>query len=496
MSSVETVGHSRSPRAQPILLALGFALLVAIGVASIWLANRAHDDANALVTTFDVQNHLSMVLLTLRRAESAQRGYIITGQTAYRDEYLAAAANSMPAVKRATDVIATEPSLAARFEKVPPLVERKLSEMQKVVAQHDAGRGQEAADLIWQGEGRATMNEIRDIIVGLYEAERALLESRRISSTVTNSRLLFLTLFGAAAIASIGALSVYLVQRSNRQREQARRALQDTNANLEASVAERTAALSEANEEIQRFAYIVSHDLRSPLVNVMGFTAEIESIKKDIFDQLATMQETDTEAAGKTLELSKDLDESLGFIKASIGKMDRLINSILKLSREGQRTFKPEYVSMDRLVKTVTDSVSHQAAENDVTLTIEPLPPLKSDRLALEQIFSNLVDNALKYTQPGRPGHIRIRGRTEHPHVVYEVEDNGRGIAPEDHQRVFDLFRRAGEQDKKGEGIGLAHTRALVRRLGGYMTLKSELGHGSTFIITLPRRMEDERHAA
>jgi signal transduction histidine kinase len=77
------------------------------------------------------------------------------------------------------------------------------------------------------------------------------------------------------------------------------------------------------------------------------------------------------------------------------------------------------------------------------------------------------------------------------------VEDNGRGIAPEDQQRVFDLFRRAGEQDQKGEGIGLAHTRALVRRLGGYMTLRSEFGEGSTFIVTLPRRMQDdERRAA
>ncbi len=195
--------------------------------------------------------------------------------------------------------------------------------------------------------------------------------------------------------------------------------------------------------------------------------------------------------------MSKDFDESLVFIKSSIGKMDRLINSILKLSREGQRTFKPEYVSMDQLIKTLTDAVAHQAAEKDAEITVEPLPPLKSDRLALEQIFSNLVDNALKYTRPDHPGRIRIRGRVETAQVVYEVEDNGRGIAPEDHQRVFDLFRRAGEQDQKGEGIGLAHTRTLVRRLGGYMAVKSALGEGSTFVVTLPRRMqEDERKAA
>jgi signal transduction histidine kinase len=331
----------------------------------------------------------------------------------------------------------------------------------------------------------------------MLNAERSLLTMRRADSERTGRYLLAVSLAGSFLILLIGAISVYLVQRTSRQREQARRALQDINDHLETKIDERTAELREANNEIQRFAYIVSHDLRSPLVNIMGFTAEIESIKKDIFDRLSAMQENGTDGGRDTVELSRDFDESLGFIRASIGKMDRLINSILKLSREGQRTFKPEYVSMDQLIKSVADAVAHQAAEKDVEIAVEPLPPLKSDRLALEQIFTNLVDNALKYTASGRKGHVRIRGRAEHSQVVYEVEDNGRGIAPEDHQRVFDLFRRAGEQDQKGEGIGLAHTRALVRRLGGYMTLKSTLGEGSTFIVTLPRRMqEDERQAA
>jgi signal transduction histidine kinase len=497
MSSVETAGRSRSSGPQPILLALGFVILVLISAASIWLVNRSSQDAQTVVTTFDIQNRLSLILLNLRRAESAQRGYIITGQEAYRTEFREAARNTLPAVQNAAAALTADPSLKPAFDKIVPLIRLKLEEMDRVVDLHDAGRTKEAADLIWAGEGRKVMDEVRRSLLKLYDAERNQLERRRDESAETNAYLLIVTLLGAVVIAVIGGVSVYLVQRTSRQREQARRALQDINDNLEAKIEERTVELREANSEIQRFAYIVSHDLRSPLVNIMGFTAEIESIKKDIFDQLSTMQENDTDDARKTLDLSRDFDESLGFIKGSIGKMDRLINSILKLSREGQRTFKPEYVSMDQLIKSITDAVAHQAAEKDVELTIEPLPPLKSDRLALEQIFSNLVDNALKYTAPGRPGRVCVRGRTENSQVVYEVEDNGRGIASEDHQRVFDLFRRAGEQDQKGEGIGLAHTRALVRRLGGYMTLKSELGEGSTFIVTLPRRMQDnERQAA
>ncbi|MFZ5691745.1 MAG: sensor histidine kinase [Pseudomonadota bacterium] len=498
MTSVETGSPHRSPGVQPILLSIGFCILVAISAASVWLVQRSGQDAQAVVTAFDIQSRLSLILLHLRRAESAQRGYIITGQDDYRKEYAEAARNALPAVSSAAEGLQEEaPRLKPAFEKIPALVQRKLDEMERVVSLHDAGRVTEAADLIRHGEGRTVMEEIRQTIAALYNAERAQLDQRREDSAETNTYLLIVTVLGAIVIALIGAISVYLVQRSSRQREQARRALKDINDHLETKIEERTAELREANNEIQRFAYIVSHDLRSPLVNIMGFTAEIESIKKDIFDRLSAMQENDTGDGRDTLELSRDFDESLGFIRSSIGKMDRLINSILKLSREGQRTFKPEYVSMDQLVRSIVDAAAHQASEKNVEVSIEPLPPLKSDRLALEQIFSNLVDNAVKYMAPGRPGQVRIRGRVEHSQVVYEVEDNGRGIAPEDHQRVFDLFRRAGEQDQQGEGIGLAHTRALVRRLGGYMTLKSALGEGSTFIVTLPRRMQDdERQAA
>ena len=249
---------------------------------------------------------------------------------------------------------------------------------------------------------------------------------------------------------------------------------------------ERERDLSEANEEIQRFAYIVSHDLRSPLVNIMGFTSELEALRQDIFDRLASLRPPEDRA--KDDDLGRDVDEALGFIKASIGKMDRLINAILRLSREGRREFKPERVDMDSLAAGIKASITHQADAAGATIEIGKLPAVQSDRLALEQIFSNLVDNALKYLRRDVPGHVEFTGRATAGGVVYAVRDNGRGIDERDKERVFDLFRRSGVQDRPGEGIGLAHVRALVRRLGGTITLTSELGRGSTFTVTLPRR--------
>ena len=492
-----TAGEPRqSPGAQPILLALGFALLIVISAASVWLVDRSNDDTEAVVHTLDVQNRMSLILLNLRRAESAQRGFVLTGQESYRQEYRIAAANTPISLENAKTATADNPQQVERLTALTPLIRDKLEEMERVIGLYDQGRLPEAQEVIRAGAGRNLMENIRDHVLTMYNAERDLLDARRAESRRTSAFLLAATLVGSALILLIGALSIYLVQRNAREREQAQHALKAANENLESIVAERTADLREANDEIQRFAYIVSHDLRSPLVNIMGFTTEIEAIKKDIFESLSTLRHSDSAEAKKDVEVSREFDKSLGFIKSAIGKMDRLINSILKLSREGNRTFNPEYVSMDGLLKTITDSVSHQAAENDVEILLEPLPPIKSDRLALEQIFSNLVDNGLKYTQPGRPGQLRIRGRINQAQVIYEVEDNGRGIASEDHQRIFDLFRRAGQQDQRGEGIGLAHVRTLVRRLGGYMTLKSEPGIGTTFIVTLPRRMQETESRA
>jgi signal transduction histidine kinase len=231
----------------------------------------------------------------------------------------------------------------------------------------------------------------------------------------------------------------------------------------------------------------------------MGFTSELEELRADIFKRIATLGraasapppamvagETEPVLEGEDKQLSEDFSEALGFIKSSIAKMDRLISAILDLTREGRREFEPVRIETRELIEGIVATVAHQAAEADAQIRIEPLPQIVSDRLALEQIFSNLIDNALKYLKPGVPGDISVRGRTKLGFAIFEVADNGRGIDPKDHQRIFDLFRRAGTQDKPGQGIGLAHVRALVRRLGGTLSVSSKLHSGSAFTVTLP----------
>ena len=218
-----------------------------------------------------------------------------------------------------------------------------------------------------------------------------------------------------ALVIALAGISIFLVRRSARARDEAEARLRDNNLNLEATVDERTADLREANDEIQRFAYIVSHDLRSPLVNIMGFTSELEELRTDIFRRIAALAravaptpvppvaaDAEPELEGADKQLSQDFSEALGFIKSSIGKMDRLISAILNLTREGRREFEPVPVETRELIEGIVATLAHQAAEAQAEIHIEPLPRIVSDRLALEQIFSNLIDNAIKYLKPRR----------------------------------------------------------------------------------------------
>jgi signal transduction histidine kinase len=256
-------------------------------------------------------------------------------------------------------------------------------------------------------------------------------------------------------LAALGAVATILKYTS--ELVAARSEVEQLNTGLENRVKERTADLQRANDEIQRFAYIVSHDLRAPLVNVMGYTSELEAGLATL-QTLAEDPQLDGLPSGTAARttIRDDLPESIGFIRTSTQKMDGLIKAILKLSREGQRILRPEAINLEKFFDSAVASVQHRASEAEAEIrVIQPMSTIESDPLALEQIFGNLIDNALKYTVSGRRPEIVVRQvSSQWGAIVIEILDNGRGIAAEDADRVFDLFRRAGAQDRQGEGKG------------------------------------------
>jgi signal transduction histidine kinase len=483
---------------QILLLAAGLVVLTIISAGSVYLVNRAREDARWVLHTVEVENQLSLVQLHLHRAESAQRGYISALRPDFQTDFEEAVSELTPALQRLIQLVSDNPVQAHLASEMLPLINQRIEEFRNTMELARTLHIDDATRVVREGIGRDAMKQIDDLASQMRAEEDRLFVERTTNADRSQSLAASMTWVGSGLVVVLAAISILLVRRSARARDDAEASLRDNNLNLEATIDERTADLREANDEIQRFAYIVSHDLRSPLVNIMGFTSELEQLRDDIFKRIATFARVSASpapagaaAAEPVLEeedkqLAQDFAEALEFIKSSIAKMDRLISAILNLTREGRREFEPVRIDTSELIEAIVTTVAHQAAEARAQIRVEPLPHIVSDRLALEQIFSNLIDNALKYLKPEVPGEITVRGRTKLGFAIFEVVDNGRGIDPKDHQRIFDLFRRAGAQDKPGQGIGLAHVRALVRRLGGTISVSSELHCGSTFTITLP----------
>lgn len=240
------------------------------------------------------------------------------------------------------------------------------------------------------------------------------------------------------------------------------------------------AALRASNEEMQRYTHMVSHDLRSPLVNLMGFTAELQAMRADLVGE--------ADDPGRA-ELAKDYDEALGFIRSSTERMDRLLTAILRLSREGRRRLTPVDLDLGEIVGRLLAAEQHQLTTVGAVVEVGELPRINADRAAVEQVLGNLIDNAIKYRAPRRALHLTIEARQHAGRIEITVADNGRGIAQTDHQRVFELFLRAGPQVAPGEGVGLSYVQQLVRAMGGAITLQSEPDVGSRFTVSLPLRV-------
>ena len=481
---------------QILLFAAGLLVLTVISAGSVYLVNKARDDSKWVVHTIEVENQINTLLLEIRRAESGARGYLLTQSADFKADHDKAVAAIIPAVDGVTRLTRDNPAQRDNIEKLSAAIEVRLGQFAQEMDFVRQGQPDKAIALVREAAAANTTTTIGSVAGAMIQEEEQLFRLRTANADRSQTLAASMTGIGSGLVVLLAVISVWLVRRSARARDDAETRLRDSNLNLEATVDDRTADLREANDEIQRFAYIVSHDLRSPLVNIMGFTSELDELGKDIFRRIGGLTGVpaggppvdiaDIPLDGPDKQMSADFSEALGFIKSSIARMDRLISAILNLTREGRREFQPEKIETRDSIEAIVSSVAHQAAEAQAEIHIEPLPNIVSDRLALEQIFSNLIDNAIKYLKNGVPGEIRIRGRTKLGYAIFEISDNGRGIDPKDHQRIFDLFRRAGTQDRPGQGIGLAHVRALVRRLGGTMSVSSELNAGSTFTITLP----------
>lgn len=488
----EFLRTSSLARSVVLLLTAALVLLLAVNVSTFIMINRTAAFNAQVDQAWQARRVARSIILNIQSAETAQRGFLLTGQPGFLvtfEKNKAAMAGIFADFERraAGDEVAL-----ASAEALTRITRDKFIEMSATLDLARQGRIGQAVSRVRTGQGQAMTEALNAEMSRLDAHIGDLLEQRRDRSERGAFVTVAINAIAGVLILVLAGIIFMLVRRYLAEINAARAELDRVNAGLEETVKARTGALIRANEEVQRFAYIVSHDLRSPLVNVMGYTSELEQAGKTIDLQMSKVETVAPDILEKDalLAVREDIPEAVGFIRASTEKMDRLINAILKLSREGRRNLTPESLDMTAMVGRIADSIRHQTEEKGAQIVVETLPAFENDRLSIEQVFGNLIDNAVKYLDASRPGHIVVSGQDKPGGwVEYAVTDNGRGIAPRDHERVFELFRRAGRQDTQGEGLGLAFVRNSVRRLGGEITLESTLGEGSTFRLKFPKRL-------
>lgn len=242
--------------------------------------------------------------------------------------------------------------------------------------------------------------------------------------------------------------------------------------------------LSAANEQIKGFTNILSHDLRSPIASVQALIDEIQYQLDHMEINLSDVPESSSELD----DFFKDLmPETLKLLNASIAQMDTMTKQILVIAKEDQRTHQIDQINMQDLVQQIIDSQMGIIRKNQIDVTIQDMPTIKSDAIAIQQIFNNLISNAFKYLEADRQGKVVISGENKTNSIIYQVGDNGIGIPESRYDRVFELFRRVRKHKNiEGSGFGLYYIRGIVNQLEGKIWFESEEGKGTTFYVELP----------
>lgn len=449
---------------------LAGAMIATIGLAvfSMVTLKRQADTFAEVPEAIDARKSVRLMVIDALAAESAQRGFLLTGNPNYLEDFYAwEPGASIEAMRRATRGL-----IEAELVELEAVLAGKHREMQSSIELYQAGEKAAAHAIISSDLGKAYMKRAQTVmntLIGL-EAERV---DGMFQSALVISQVAMPLILGGTGLTVLALITGFLALRgttrslSNAAQKNSLQANRLEHATRELAVSLEVAtqsnrALMLSNRDLDQFAYVASHDLKAPLRAISSLSTWIEEDLGDGVDEKAR--------------------EHLRLLRSRVERMAALIEGILGYSRAG-RDVEVSEVNVLELVEEVKVQLL-PPPEISVEVLPGPWPTITTQRVQLTQVWSNLLSNAMKHGVP-KGGHIELGCGWQDGELCFWTRDDGPGIEPIYHQKIFDLFQRLVSRDQvEGAGIGLSIVRKLVDRNGGRIWVESAPGDGTTFKFT------------
>ncbi|MBS0354787.1 MAG: CHASE3 domain-containing protein [Proteobacteria bacterium] len=483
-----------------LLFAIATGIMVLFVAVLYWHLAEATNIAGRIQHTESVEKEWRELGEDLINAETGQRGYLLTGHESYLAPYTAGVARIGKHLASLRGMV-TDPRAGDYLARTEPLVAAKLSELAETIALARQGEREAALAIVKSDRGKNLMDEFRRLRADTLALEHQLLNERRTSfSEGINNALLSTVIGGIGAVAILLFVArgtaarlrqpiselLYGIQGMSED-DLGRRvtvssqdeigrladAFNGMAAHLQEARLARDAVMAElvrSNAELDGFAYVASHDLKSPLRGIRNLA---EWISEDL-----------------GADVSDETKENLELLRNRVDRLDGLLESLLDYSRVGRRNEAIEQVDTGKLIG---DIAQYSPPREGFTITTEgTMPLLDTPKPPLEKVFRNLIGNALKH-HDRRSGQVTISARDVGNAVEFCVADDGPGIPLEFQEKIFQMFQTLKPRDQvEGSGMGLAIVKKTVENAGGYVRVESAPpARGARFVFSWPKRFKE-----
>ena len=453
-----------------IALALGLLIICYLSYASFSsiaeFVRRTHWVDHSHLVRFELEKTISLS----KDAQAATRGFAVVGKPEFLVPYKTASTELLEIIVRLQAMTADNPAQARDTLLLKDAAAQVVATFGHTIAlRRNSPVAADALDFVAAGTGENVLNQMRVLVARMEERETHLLAQRKQEERVSADSMQRLIVGGTLASCLLFAGAFWLLSREVRQRRRADGALRAANQEL----VENAGRLKTANKELESFTYSISHDLRIPLRAITGYAGML------------------TEDYGASLDAEGQ--RLLGVICDNSKRMGHLIDDLLAFSKFGRKALSTTSIEMRTLVENVVAELrgdgQTQSQSQAARVLLDDIPAAWGDRAMLQQVWINLVSNALKYSSKTPAPEVRISGRRQGNEIVYSVTDNGVGFDMQYYNKLFGVFQRLHSADKfPGTGVGLAIVKRIVLRHGGRVWAEGSIDQGATFFFALQHK--------